>query len=382
MSCPHCQESARFVEYRPKNIVSLVGTMRLSRPYYHCAHCGQGHLPWDLLLRLTSLRLTPGAEEVVSLAGVQESFGKAADRTLYKMAGLELCESTVERTTESAGERLGKLLDQAVTFGAKSVWKWNPDARGKTCAYVSVDATGIMMQGPNGSKVEGRMVNVGMIYNPQPRDAKEEAVSKPCDSVRYLAGLCPLADLGLPLRWQGAHVGMDEADQWIALSDGGNGLEDFLIMNFPRAETILDFRHASEHLSDFAKVFAASDKVEKLLDRWCHTMKHRGGTAVLKILAALDANGMTAEVRKDYERLLGYLRNNEHRMDYPKYLRNGWQIATGSMESACKTVVNQRLCMGGMRWGEEGSDAVCHLRALYRSDPDQWDGYWECVSKT
>jgi len=185
MSCPHCQESARFVEYRPKNIVSLVGTMRLSRPYYHCAHCGQGHLPWDLLLRLTSLRLTPGAEEVVSLAGVQESFGKAADRTLYKMAGLELCESTVERTTESAGERLGKLLDQAVTFGPKSVWEWNPDARGKTCAYVSVDATGIMMQGPNGSKVEGRMVNVGMIYNPQPRDAKEEAVSKPCDSVRF-----------------------------------------------------------------------------------------------------------------------------------------------------------------------------------------------------
>ena len=46
------------------------------------------------------------------------------------------------------------------------------------------------------------------------------------------------------------------------------------------------------------------------------------------------------------------------------------------MESACKTVVNQRLCLGGMRWGEEGSDAVAHLRALYRSDPDQWDAFW------
>ncbi len=30
----------------------------------------------------------------------------------------------------------------------------------------------------------------------------------------------------------------------------------------------------------------------------------------------------------------------------------------------------------GMRWGEQGSDAVAHLRALYRSDPDQWDGFW------
>jgi hypothetical protein len=69
-------------------------------------------------------------------------------------------------------------------------------------------------------------------------------------------------------------------------------------------------------------------------------------------------------------------RRNLHRMDYPTYLRRGWEIATGAVESACKTVVNQRLCMGGMRWGEEGSDAVAHLRALYRSDPDQWDGFW------
>jgi hypothetical protein len=74
--------------------------------------------------------------------------------------------------------------------------------------------------------------------------------------------------------------------------------------------------------------------------------------------------------------LLNYFRKNVHRMDYPTYLRRGWQIGSGAIESACKTVVNQRLSQGGMRWSEEGSDAVGHLRALYRSDPDQWDGYW------
>ncbi len=63
-------------------------------------------------------------------------------------------------------------------------------------------------------------------------------------------------------------------------------------------------------------------------------------------------------------------------MDYPEYLRRGWQIGSGAVESGCKTVVNQRLCLGGMRWGEAGSDAVAHLRALYRSDPDQWDAFW------
>ena len=50
------------------------------------------------------------------------------------------------------------------------------------------------------------MVNVGMIYNPQPRAADEEALSKPCAGVRYLAGLYTLEQLGLQLRRQGAQV--------------------------------------------------------------------------------------------------------------------------------------------------------------------------------
>ena len=44
-------------------------------------------------------------------------------------------------------------------------------------------------------------------------------------------------------------------------------------------------------------------------------------------------------------------------MDYPRYLANGWQIGSGPVESACKTVVANRLKGSGMRWGEDGSDA-------------------------
>ena len=82
---------------------------------------------------------------------------------------------------------------------------------------------------------------------------------------------------------------------------------------------------------------------------------------------------MTPQVQEELDKLLTFLGNHVHRMDYPRYLKLGWQIASGAVESACKTVVNQRLCLGGMRWGEPGSDALCHLRGLYRSDPDQWD---------
>ncbi len=376
MICPHCSASARFVEYREKDIVSLLGTVRFSRCYYHCGHCHHGHFPWDETLRLSSQRLSPGAQEVVCLAGIQESFGKAAGRTLRKLAGLCLSESSVERTTEATGARLGEQLQSGTVFDTAPPYAWHKDVSGQTCGYLSLDATGILMQGDEGAKAEGRMVYVGMIYNPQPRKPDEEALSKPCDGVRYLAGLYSLDELGQQMRRQGAQVGMDAADVWIALTDGGNGLEEFMDVYFPRAVKILDFHHATGHLADFAKVFRQGPQAERLLRAWCHILKHAGGSQVIKVIERLDRKKMSAETQAEQDGLLNYLRNNVGRMDYPSYLKKGWQIGSGAIESACKTVVNQRLCLGGMRWGEEGSDAVAHLRALYRSDASQWDAFW------
>jgi hypothetical protein len=376
MTCPQCQEPARFVGYRPKKIISLVGAMDLSRPYYHCVCCQTGILPWDEMLRLSPERLTPGAQEVTTLLGITNSFGNAADRVLHKSAGLRLCESTVERTTEAAGERLGKRLEQGEVFGAQRPWQWNLDARGKTCAYVSVDWTGIMMQGPAGAKADGRMVAVGMVYDPQPRAEKDDdTVSMPCDGVRYLSGLYTLEELGLQMRRQAAQVGMDAAEQWISLTDAGSGVEHFMDVNFPLAVQIVDFRHAGEYAHDFAKLYAVGE-AEKLAAAWCHTLKHEGGAALLAIFKGLDRAKMTPSVCAGHDTVLTYFGNHHKKMDYPTYLRNGWQIGSGAVESACKTVVNRRLNMGGMRWGEEGADAVAHLRALHCSDADQWDAFW------
>jgi hypothetical protein len=380
VTCPQCREAARFVEYRPKGLVSLLGDLRLERGYYHCRRCRHGHFPWDAALRLSPQGLTPAAQEVTALAGVQESFGKAAGRTLRKLAGVRLSESTVQRTTEAAGRRLGDRLRAGAAFGPKRAWDWNRDAAGRTCAYVSVDATGILMQGPGGAQADGRMVNVGMVFNPQPRAAGDEALSRPCAGVRYLAGLYTLEDLGAQLRRQAAQVGMDAAEQWVALSDGGGGLENFFDVYFPRAVKVLDFRHASGHLTALAKLLRPGAAGEELLSAWCHTLKHAGGVRLLAALGRLDRGKMTEEARAEHAEVLTYFGNHAHRMDYPTYLRNGWQIGSGAVESGCKTVVNQRLCLGGMRWGESGSDGVAHLRALYRSDADQWDAFWSLAA--
>jgi hypothetical protein len=376
MTCPCCKEAARFVKYRPKTFISLLGEICFERGYYHCKHCHQGHFPWDKTLRLSEHCLTLAAQEVVALSGGKESYGKVAERTLEKLAGLRLSESTVERTTEAAGERIGKLLQAGVVFGEPCMWKWHHDHTGKTCGYVSVDATGIMMQGPDGAKADGRMVNVGMVFNPQPRSADEDAIAKPCDGVRYQAGLCTLAQLGERLRRQAAQVGMNDVDQWIAISDAGQGLENFFDVYFPRAVKILDFRHATEHLTPLTKLLRPGKAGEELLSDWCHQLKHEGGIALLAVLEKLDRDTMDEPTQAEHDDALTYFRNHNSRMNYPEYLKRGWQIGSGAIESACKNVINQRLNMGGMRWGEYGGDAMANLRALFRSDAEQWDAFW------
>jgi hypothetical protein len=348
--------------------VSLVGALTLWRSYYHCRSCRHGHSPTDARLGLSAADLTPGAEQAVALTGVLASFAEAATKVLPRLAGLRLAESTVERVTERSGRRVGARLASGQTFGRAKDFDWQRDADGKTCAYVAADATGVGMQGPNGAAAAGRMAAVGMVYNP----------GKP-GQVRYLAGLAGgLEALGEPLRRQGAQVGMDRAERWVALSDGGSGIEDFLRVYFPRAEAvILDFYHAAEHLAAWAQAHHPDDAAaaERLTSAWCHRLQHEGGPAVLAALSAPGGCGRSAAAREAHRQLLGYLANQQHRMDYPEYLRHGWQIGSGPVESACKQV-GQRLKGSGMRWGEAGADAICHLRALYRSEASQWDAFW------
>ena len=379
MSCPTCRGPSKFQDRRDKTFVSLLGAIVLSgRAYYLCPACHRGHVPVDAALRLSTAQLTPAAEEVATLAGTVGSFAEAAAKLLPKMSGLRLGESTVERTTEAAGTRLGALWDDGHTLGPDRDWRWDHDAAGRTVAYVSVDATGVGIQGDGGAKADGRMIWVGKVFNPRPE--RTAALAKPHPpSARYQAGLMALDELGARLRRQAAQVGMDRAAQWVALTDGGAGLDDFMAVNFPRAVRVLDFYHAAEHLGDLAKAYTGGDApaITELTDQWSHQMKHEGGAAILATLEVLDLKGRSPAAVETHRLVTGYVRNNLHRMDYPRYREEGWQIGSGHIEAACKTVVNQRLKQSGMRWGGDGADALSHLRALYESESGQWNAFWE-----
>lgn len=309
--------------------------------------------------------------------GVLDAFDQAK-RTLPRLTGLNVSASTVRRTTEAAGQDVADQRAAGKTFAPDDPWEWNTDNAGRKVAYAALDATGVRQQGPKGEKRECRMPYVGVVFNPQP--AGEKRKQRLWDT-RYLAGLVSLDEMSRQMRAECERVGVSNADVVVCLTDGGNGLEDCLISTLggiaKQMEFVLDFYHVSEHLTEFAKTLIKDEDARKgQVSQWCHLVKHSGGERLLSELESLDLRKVSTDCLEEHRKLLGYIRGNLHRMDYPRYVSNGWQIGSGMVESACKTVVCQRLKEAGMRWRELGTTTVCHLRALYRSEPVLWRNYW------
>jgi len=121
------------------------------------------------------------------------------------------------------------------------------------------------------------------------------------------------------------------AEQQVAISDGGSGLEDFFRTHFPKAECILDFWHAKEHLVELGQALYPSDDAQRRqwTDQACHRLKHKGGRAVREWLEGLELSEASAELKEEHRRQVQYFRNRNTSADW----RNASPGETGSAEA-------------------------------------------------
>jgi hypothetical protein len=348
-------------------VLTVHGELKVQRAYYYCGRCRQSFLPYDDVLGLVD-EISPGLMPLVCLAGTLLPFADAAEDVLKRFSGVRVSASTVLRCTEGAGERLrAQLKEGHMVKPTQTEPKWTaPRDAGQPAAYVGLDAFSVPMQGAGATKAEHRMLYTALLYTPE----KEHT--------RYLVDF-ELDALAEQVRSQARAVGVAQVSDLIAVTDGGNGLEEALQRNLAEdLTTILDWYHAAEHICDFAKVWHARD--EEACVQWQHEAKgilyEQGGEALLAYLGALELPPRTsAEVREELRKLIGYFDNNRHRTDYPTYRQNGWDIGSGPTEAGCK-IIGERLKGSGMRWVEDGAATVAALRALYVSGGKLWDGFW------
>jgi Uncharacterised protein family (UPF0236) len=367
VACCQCQRVAKFHSYQQRRVVTVHGEVRVQRAYYYCQRCHRSFCPYDDVLGLGD-GISPGVRPLVCLAGTLVPFEDAANDVLRRFANVQLSASTVLRCTEAAGERLQDQLHQG-----KMVKPTQPEAGwttarkpGHPVAYVGLDAFSVPMQGPEGAKADHRMLYTALLYTPDKQHTRyvvDFDLNAVAAQVRSLAAACGVADV----------------QDLIAVTDGGNGLEEALDRHLAdNLQSILDWYHAAQHLHDFAAVWQARD--EDAAQNWCHQAKtilyEHGGAALLDHLRDLQLpKGTRTEVRDELRKLIGYFEKNRHRTDYPTYRARGWDIGSGPTEAGCK-IIGERLKGSGMRWVEHGAAAVGALRALYVSSPKLWDGFW------
>jgi hypothetical protein len=367
VTCASCQYAAKFHSYQQRRVVTVHGDMRVRRAYYYCGRCKQSFIPYDAVLGLVD-EISPGLMPLVCLAGTLAPFADAAQDVLKRFAGVRVSASTVLRCTEGEGERLRAQQKQGrMVEPAQAEPKWAAPRQGQQpAAYVGLDAFSVPMQGVRASKAQHRMLYTALLYTPQ----KEHA--------RYLVDF-ELDALAAQVRSQARALGLARVSDLIAVTDGGNGLEEALQRHLAEdLTTILDWYHAAERLGDFAEVWHGHD--EEARARWQAHAKgilyEEGGEALLRYLRALVLPpGASAEVREALRTVTGYFEHNRHRTDYPSYRAKGWDIGSGPTEAGCK-IIGERLKGSGMRWVEDGAAAVAALRALYVSGGKVWDGFW------
>ena len=159
----------------------------------------------------------------------------------------------------------------------------------------------------------------------------------------------------------------DHLRTWIALVDGDiHQLGLIQAAAAARGITLailIDFIHVLEYLRKAAWCFHAPR--DPAMEDWViaqalDILHGRTGEVIARIgqLAAAHPPKPGGEHAKIIRKTLSYLENKQPYLDYPRALAEGWPIATGVIEGACRHLVQDRMGITGARWSLEGAQAM------------------------
>lgn len=160
----------------------------------------------------------------------------------------------------------------------------------------------------------------------------------------------------------------------VFINDGARWIWNYIDAEFPNSTQILDYYHAVEHLSSFAKLYFFKKETKEYrgwFEQIKRLLKEKGIDSVLKEIKELKQK--TPTVEQERAKLIAYCEKNKKRMDYPKFIKQGLLIGSGAIEAAHRNVTQKRLKLSGQRWSIDGAQNIINLRTLNMS------GRWNCI---
>jgi len=389
-----------------RGLATIFGEVTVTRLAYREAGRPNLH-PADGVLNLPTEKHSHGLRQLAAIESSRGSFDAAVE--------------AIERGT---GQHLGKRQVEdlasraAIDFDAFYLQRPAPVAEVGDVLVLSCDGKGVVMRpgslraatakaaaGTNPklatrlSKGEKRgrkrMAEVGAVYDITPIPRRPTDVLPGDDTQRADATAGPSARN----KWLTASVVddaatvvtaiFDEADRrdpnhqrtWIALVDGNvhqiQRIQSEATNRNVTVTIIIDFVHVLEYLWKAAWSFHREGDTDA--DAWVrkHAQRILDGhpTRVAGALRrAATTAGLDNNARENADKCATYLTNKKTFLDYPNALQQGWPIATGIIEGACRHLVKDRMDLTGARWGLHGAEAILKLRALHSNS--DFDTYW------
>lgn len=376
--CPHCKRSMGYHDARTVSWLARFGRVGAAVPRYRCAGCKYECRPVLEQLGVEPGRISGSLARLLALLAVVAPYTTAA-QLAWLLLGVKISPMGIWRVAQRMGEAAARYNEDLTKYHSDS--RSEPTSAQVAPEVVVLGVDGCML----GMQVRGRRRRLQAGERPEPLPAVEEGRFRevktgvlllPNERVetspgrrslvrRFLVSCLGDADavfshLWARLRelgWLGTQTVV------VIIGDGADWIWKRATM-FPHRCEILDFWHAVEHAWEFARLCYGEGS--RQADRWVHRIAEdlRAGD-IQNVIARLQRmRPRSPEVRQSLDALIRYYRDNASRMRYDEYLRLGYGIGSGAVESAHKQVVHARFRQAGMRWSEAGARRLLALRLL------------------
>lgn len=377
-----CGRQALYRELRSRTVLTAVGTVEVSRPYYLCPHCHEGQFPADQELDIVHTEFSPGVRRMQALVGQEASFDHGREQ-MKLLAGLEVTTKSVERVAKSIGSDIARQeqqeIDRAVQLELPIIV-----GRAVPVLYVQMDGTGVPVvkketAGRKG-KLDGlpahtREVKLGCVFTQTKWDKEGYAIRDP-DSTTYTGAIENCEQFGKRLYVEAWKRGWSRAEKKVVIGDGAEWIWNLAKEHFSGALEIVDLFHARQHLWDLARLIYPNDIKHRNAWIGLHQKHWLDKGKIAKLVASLHSiQTADADLAKKIHTKAEYFATNAARMNYPKFRKQHLFVGSGVIEAGCKTVIGHRLKQSGMFWTVKGANSILALRCCHLNG--RFEDYWE-----
>jgi hypothetical protein len=136
-----------------------------------------------------------------------------------------------------------------------------------------------------------------------------------------------------------------------------------------RVVDILDIIHVAGYVWKAAKAFYSHKEQQEAFaqERLLRILHGDVAGVVTGMRRMASQRKLQGEALQAVTTTCNYFASNVQRMRYDEYLWEGYPIASGVIEGACRHIIKDRMEQGGMRWTLAGAKAMLNVRSVLAS---------------